>query len=248
MKLTFLGTRGYIEAKSRFHRMHTSLLVTYRRTRVMIDCGETWRDKTDALAPRAIVLTHAHPDHAGGLVSGLTYPVYATDQTWDLLKDLDLPNRHTVKPRKPFDIGGIRFEAFEVEHSIRCPAVCYRITAGHAIVLYAPDVVYIPNRQQALAGVQVYIGDGATLRRPMVRKRGRRLIGHAPVQTQLTWCKKEGVPRAVISHCGTAIVTAGERKARAQLETLATEKGVEVTLAHDGMELVLRGPRAALQA
>jgi hypothetical protein len=37
--LTFLGTRGEIEARTRRHRMHTSLLVSYRNAHVMIDCG-----------------------------------------------------------------------------------------------------------------------------------------------------------------------------------------------------------------
>ena len=39
MKLTFLGTRGEIEARTRQHRMHSSVLVSYRGAKVMIDCG-----------------------------------------------------------------------------------------------------------------------------------------------------------------------------------------------------------------
>jgi len=39
VNLTFLGTRGEIEARTRRHRMHTSLLVSHRGARVMIDCG-----------------------------------------------------------------------------------------------------------------------------------------------------------------------------------------------------------------
>ncbi len=38
MKLMFLGTRGEIGARTRRHRMHTSLLVSYRSANVMIDC------------------------------------------------------------------------------------------------------------------------------------------------------------------------------------------------------------------
>ena len=66
MKLLFLGTRGEIEARTRRHRMHSSLLVSYRSTRVMIDCGLDWLGKFERLRPSAIVLTHAHPDHALG--------------------------------------------------------------------------------------------------------------------------------------------------------------------------------------
>jgi len=62
MKLTFLGTRGEIEARTRQHKMHTSLLVSFRARRVMIDCGLDWLGKFERLHPDAIVLTHAHPD------------------------------------------------------------------------------------------------------------------------------------------------------------------------------------------
>ena len=42
MKLTFLGTRGEIEARTRQHRMHSSLLVSYRGAKVMIGVGENY--------------------------------------------------------------------------------------------------------------------------------------------------------------------------------------------------------------
>ena len=48
MKLTFLGTRGEIEARTRGHRMHSSLLLSYRRAKVMIDCGLELAEKIRA--------------------------------------------------------------------------------------------------------------------------------------------------------------------------------------------------------
>ena len=63
MKLTFLGTRGEIEVRTRRHRMHSSLLISYGGSDVMIDCGLDWLGKVHRLSPAAIVLTHAHPDH-----------------------------------------------------------------------------------------------------------------------------------------------------------------------------------------
>src|SRR5260370_42499041 len=62
MKLRFLGTRGEIEARTRWHRMHSLLLVSYRGTNVMIDCGLDWLGKFKRLHPDAIVLhTRASP-------------------------------------------------------------------------------------------------------------------------------------------------------------------------------------------
>jgi hypothetical protein len=87
-------------------------------------------------------------------------------------------------------------------------------------------------------GRQIYIGDGATLTRSFVRKRGKRLIGHAPVRTQLAWCRKEGVPRAIITHSGSEIVTGDEGKLTAKLNAMA-EPGLEARIAYDGMEFIL---------
>lgn len=239
MKLVFPGTRGYIDASSRRHRRHACLQVSYEGRAVLIDCGEDWLGRLDELRPRAIVVTHGHPDHAFGLREGAPCPVWATDASWETMANFAVVDRRRVEPRSPFQVRGITLEAFPVEHSTRCPAVGYRISAGVATVFYVPDVVYIHDRAEALRGARVYIGDGATLERSFVRRRGERLIGHEPVRTQLTWCEKEGVPRAIISHCGSQIVKGDERVLGARLRQMAAERGVEAEFAHDGMEVVL---------
>ncbi len=240
MKLVFLGTRGEIEARTRRHRMHSSLLVSYRSTRVMIDCGLDWLGKFERLRPTAIVLTHAHPDHAWGLRNGAPCPVYAPQKTWQTLPSCGVKDRRLIKERTPRNISGIMFEAFPVEHSILAPAVGYKVSVGRARIFYVPDLIYIHDRAAALEGVQVYIGDGATLTRLFVRKRGKHLIGHVSVRTQLTWCRKQGVPRVIISHCGSEIVTGDEGKLAAKLREMATELGLEMRIAYDGMQVILR--------
>jgi hypothetical protein len=177
MILTFLGTRGEIEARTRRHRMHTSLLVSYRSGNVMIDCGLDWLGKLKRVNPTAIVLTHAHPDHAWGLKRGAPCPVYAPEKTWQELQHYPINDRHVIKERTPAKICGITFEAFSVEHSILSPTVGYRVSAGRACVFYAPDLIFIHERSAALKGVQIYIGDGATITRTFIRRRGKALIG-----------------------------------------------------------------------
>src|SRR5947207_2498802 len=239
MQLTFLGTRGEIDARTRRHRMHTSLLVSYRSAKVMIDCGLDWLGKLKRVSPNAIVLTHAHPDHAWGIKQGASCSVYAPEKTWQELTHYLIEDRHVIKQRTPTKICGITFEAFPVEHSVLSPTVGYRVTGGRACIFYAPDLIFIHERSAALNGVQLYIGDGATITQSFIRKRGKALIGHSPVRTQLTWCQKEGVSRAIITHCGSEIVTGNESEIAAKLNAMAAERDIDVRIAYDGMKLKL---------
>lgn len=241
MKLTFLGTRGYIEAVTDAHRMHTTTLVTYRGKSVRIDCGEDWLGRCGEARQQAIFITHCHPDHAWGLKQGAPCPVYATADSWDEMADWPIDDRRTIAPREPVEVAGITLEAFAVQHSTRCPAVGYRISAGVVTIFYVPDLVYIKDREAALEGCRVYVGDGATIDRSFVRRQKDtgELIGHAPVRTQLTWCRKLDVPKMIVTHCGSQIVTGGEEAVRT-IEEYAAERGVEVEVATDGLEVVLR--------
>jgi phosphoribosyl 1,2-cyclic phosphodiesterase len=244
VKLTFLGTRGYIEPSSRRHRMHTATLVEHHGRRVLIDCGETWRSRLATLRAHAVVLTHAHPDHASGLDRGAPCPVYATRATWTGIEQLpiDPELRRILHPRRRHGIEGITFEPFPVVHSLRAPAVGYRIEAGPVAVFYVPDVVEIPNRSAAFHRIRAYVGDGATITRNMVRRArpGGRRFGHASIRTQLEWCRRERVPEMIVTHCGSDIVGHDEAAAIARIRALAEARGVEVTVAHDGMTRLLR--------
>ncbi len=129
--------------------MHTALLVSWRGAAVMIDCGADWVAKVNEVHPQAIVLTHAHPDHAG-CTSGM-------------------------EPRS---------------RGLSC-------------------------------------GSAA------IRPSGTPRFG-------INWCRDEGVPRAVFTHCGSEIVAGDERTTTEKVVNLGKGFGVEAVVAYDGFESLLR--------
>jgi phosphoribosyl 1,2-cyclic phosphodiesterase len=215
------------------------LLIQHNNARIMIDCGKDWLGKLQSIAPTAIVLTHAHPDHAWGLAKGAPCPVYATAETLDLLSRFPIRNRCAIPMQRPVTIGGVRLKVYPVQHSIRAPAVGYRVSIGKSSFFYVPDVAWLPDAAKALHGIDFYIGDGATIQRSMVRKRASALIGHAPIVAQLGWCKQAGVVRAVFTHCGSQIVGGDARRINALIRRLGGQFGVEATLAGDGDRISL---------
>lgn len=240
MKITFLGTRGYIDARTKLHHNHASALLSYKKTRLILDVGLDWKNKINDVSADAILITHAHPDHAFGLANGAPCPVYATRQSWKALKKYPVKEKHIVRPLKSFRIGSFFITAFSVVHSIRAPAVSYRIVAGKSTIFYSGDLVYIKDREKALKNISLYIGDGAAIKRSIIRKRDDTLIGHAAIQTQLTWCKKAGITRAIFTHCGSEIVEAHPKTVAAKVKELGKIRGVKAEIAHDGMTVTLR--------
>ena len=115
----------------------------------------------------------------------------------------------------------------------------YRIGAGSRSVFYVPDVAAICELHAALGGVSLYVGDGATVLRSMVRERDHALIGHAPIAAQLGWCEKGGVKHAIFTHCGSGIVKSDARKIAARVAALGEAHGVEASIAYDGLTLNL---------
>jgi hypothetical protein len=138
MEFTFLGTRANIGESSRQHRRHSVLLVKHRGRRVLVDCGQDWLHRQRRLHPDAIVLTHAHPDHVLGLRHGASCPVYATAATWKRIRRFPIDDRHRLLVGKPLSVCGLRFKAFAVEHSLRAPAVGFRLSDETATLLSRP--------------------------------------------------------------------------------------------------------------
>jgi phosphoribosyl 1,2-cyclic phosphodiesterase len=237
LKLTFLGTRGGIIIRSSRHYRHSSLLVEHGHARLMLDCGLDWLGHIDAVRPTAIVLTHAHPDHAGGLAEGAPCPVYATRETLRLLERMPIPARCELPLNRPVALDRLSLTAFPVEHSLRAPTVGLRLCAGRTCLAYVPDVADIPDRQLMLRKVLVYIGDGATLVRPLVRRKDGALTGHATVEAQLAWCREARVRQAIFTHCGSPFVRSEPAEVDGLVSELGRKYGLDASVAFDGLEL-----------
>jgi phosphoribosyl 1,2-cyclic phosphodiesterase len=234
MRLTFLGTRGNIDLRSRRHRRHTSLLVCHRNVRVMIDCGGDWLNRINAVRPTAILITHAHSDHVDGLRQGAPCAVYATADAWKRMERWPVHRRRIVRLDESIRLGSLVFVPVPVHHSRRAPAVGYHIDNGQTRVFYVPDVLNIPHRSEILANVVLYVGDGASLYRPIQRRQNGSFVGHASVESQVSWCAQAGAPQAIFTHCGTGIV-ANPKNAERAVTVFGYTHGIQASVAFDGL-------------
>lgn len=242
MNIMFLGTKGYIKTSSPAHKYHTSTLFTYKKTTLLIDCGLDWLSQKELLknyAIDAILITHAHPDHAWGLKEGTFAPIYASPETIDLIKHFPINKQsiHIMQPNRTIKIGDITITRYNIEHSIRCPASSFMIEADNKKVFYSGDVAYLPRKETFLQQVDLYIGDGASFTKGLIRKRDNTIFGHAAIATQLTWCAKAAIPYAIFTHCGTPVVSMGYEQANNYVQELGKEKNVKSLLAYDGLHL-----------
>ena len=229
INLLFLGTKGEIELSSPRHKYHSSLLLESGGTRLLVDYGRLRRYSLEELEPDAILVTHAHPDHYAWLEEGLKtgVPVYLTQETLDYGRYAPEEVR-VIAPGEAFEVSPFRCLPYRVIHSIRCPAVGYKISAQGVTIIYNPDLVDIVGKNDILRGVDYYVGDGSSIRANLVRRRGEQFFGHTKITTQINWCKKYGISHIIFTHLGKeAIESEGD---------FAGEHP-EAMLAYDGMEL-----------
>ncbi len=120
------------------------------------------------------------------------------------------------------------WSCYPVIHSIRCPAVGFKLKAEGKTMVYNSDVVDILDRDKIMADADYYIGDASAIRANLVRRRGDQLFGHTRITTQINWCKSYGIKNIIFTHLGKETL---EKEEQFKLDH------PEVILAYDGMEI-----------
>ena len=240
MRLFFPGTKGEIEEESPEHRFHSSLLIYHKNTRLVIDLGEKHSPELGRNLNQfdSMLITHAHPDHyiwTKRQENTISIPVYLTEETLNYSNYRPVSYK-IIKPGKEFGIKDLRICAYNVIHSLRCPAVCFKIS-GDSTVLYAPDILDTEKpKEKVFQGLDVFIADGSSINLNMVRRREDKLFGHAMVKTIVNWCKKYDIKKLIVTHCGKQIVT-GNKKVIGELISGYAKDMVEWQIAYDGLEV-----------
>lgn len=112
-----------------------ALVVEAGKTRVMLDCGFAVRETTQRLARleltpehiSAVVVTHEHTDHIGGVAAfarKFNLPVWLTHGTYShaMAQFRDSQTIHVFDSHERFVIGELEIEPFPVPHDAREPA------------------------------------------------------------------------------------------------------------------------------
>ncbi len=240
MLLHFYGTKGYVEEESPAHRGHSGFVIESSGFRLLCDFGQNRKGLLEKIAPDAIFVSHAHPDHAWGLEEGTELPVYASAITHELTRDFSVRRRFVLEPGKSEKVGPWRLTGHPAVHSVRCPCVAARVETPEGVFVYSGDIVSFERPAEALAGARLYIGDGSTLTGSLVRRHpSGALIGHTTVRAQLGWLARESVPRAIFSHFGKGPIEMGESALAEKLAELTAAKApeCEVSAAKDGLRI-----------
>jgi len=146
------------------------LLVECGITRVLVDCGFNLRETTQRLARigldpsdlAAILVTHEHDDHGGGvsrLARRYDLPVYLTYGTLVALgpRGSMLPRVNLIDSHTPFIIGDLEIHPYPVPHDAREPSQFVFSDGDLRLGLLTDTGDSTPHIQRMLSGIDALV-------------------------------------------------------------------------------------------
>lgn len=138
-------------------------LVEAGGTRVLVDCGFALRDTearlerlgVEAAALDAILVTHEHGDHLGGvarLARRYGIPVWMTYGTYAAWNDPVVPVVHQMNPHQGFMIGALEVLPYPVPHDAREPCQYVFRHAGRRLGVLSDAGHVTAHMRQMLGG------------------------------------------------------------------------------------------------
>lgn len=164
-------------------RACSGYLLSYRGTRIVLDMGYGTAARLFSLVavPDAVVITHAHPDHAVDLhalfrslrygptppppTPGPPVPVYAAAGVAELIAAMDPPDAASIPafldfrplPSRPHRIGPLLLRSFPLPHYV--PNVGVRLEAPGLCVAYTGDTGPSPDLAALARDADLFIAD-----------------------------------------------------------------------------------------
>ncbi len=226
--IKILGTRGEIEESAPYHSKKSGVLIN---DELLLDMGDP---SFVSYKPRAVLITHLHPDHAYFVrhheTPSFAMNIYAPE-AYDGVKII-------VKKRK-FKIGSYTITPIPTVHSIKVASHAYLIEYQGKRILYTGDMIWIEKKyQKKLGNLDLVITEASFMRKGGMVRRNKttgKIYGHTGIENLVNLFKKH-THTIILTHFG-AWFYKNMQKAQKGIQELARDHGVKIIVGYDGMKI-----------